>query len=121
MKHVEINFNKLKDKKVPVKSWLVLLLSFCAVLIVPILGFFTSITRQIFDPESVNPSRTILGEAGFASFLLSSIISIFAITKGVNTLRQGNKSWAVWTGIFLAVLVLAFWIFMVIGEIANPH
>lgn len=111
----------MTNKTLSKNAWIIFSLSLSAILIIPILGILTSVARQIFDPESVNPSRTIFSEAGFMSCLLSLTFAFFALYKGINALKSKDKSLPVWLGIVLSIIAIIFWGFLIISELLYPH
>ena len=93
-----------------------------AVLVVPLLGTLNATLRRLLDPVSVNPgNQSILGGGGLAVTLLSLALSVAALAAGIRALRAGARSWAVWAGLLLALLVMGFWLFWLAGEIVYPH
>jgi len=103
-------------------TWRALGLGMIAFLIVPTLGVLTSTLRPLIDPESVNPdNQGILGGGGFASAVISLLLSIAAILAGYQALRAGERSWVVWAGLLLALLVSGFWVYTILGELFFPR
>lgn len=106
--------------KMKLASW-ALGLTVTAIVIIPVLGLLASGMHRLFDPASVNPTRSILSQAGFSGMLLSALLSLAGAAAGVKAFQKGERSWMMWVGWFLALFILGFWIFMIVGEIAYPH
>jgi hypothetical protein len=91
-----------------------------SLLVMPILGIFDSVIRPMIDPISVNSENTGL-RIGFGVGVVALIFSISNIVAGVSAFKKGERSWVLWVGFVPAILVGAFWIFMIIGEFIFPH
>jgi uncharacterized membrane protein YdcZ (DUF606 family) len=84
----------------------------------PMLGIFAAVIRPIIDKAS---SENVGASIGFGAGFVSLVISVSALVTGVRAFKKGERSWVLWVGFVPAILVCAFWVFMVIGEFIFPH
>jgi hypothetical protein len=84
----------------------------------PMLGIFAAVIRPIIDKAS---SENVGASMGFGAGFVSLVISVSALVTGVRAFKKGERSWVLWVGFVPAILVCAFWVFMVIGEFIFPH
>ena len=112
--------SKFKEKPKTATGWRTMYLGLAALLISPFLGIFTAVIRPIIDKESVNGENTRMA-MGFGPSILAFVLSILAFITGVNALRKGERSWILWMGFIPAILIGAFWTFMIAGELLFPH
>lgn len=79
--------------------------------------FAAAINPQIAKATNDNVASTI----GLSLVILLFVTLISAFTTGFLALKKGERSFAVWLGFIPAILALAFWLFMIIGEFIFPH
>lgn len=114
--------SKFKEKPKTKTAWWAMWLGLGSLLIPLILGIFTTVIRPIIDPVSMvgRESNGIFG-MGFGSGVIALILSASTIITGVRVFKKGERSWVLWAGFVPAILVGAFWVFMIIGEFVFPH
>jgi len=110
--------SKFKEKPKTKTAWWVMGLGLSSILIFPFLGIFTAVIRPIIDKTS---SEIVGAVVGFGSMLVALSLLISALVIGVRVFKKGEHSWVLWVGFVPAILVGAFWIFMIIGEFIFPH
>ena len=110
--------SKFKEKPRTKTAWWAMGLGLSSILIFPFLGIFTAFIRPIIDKAS---SENIGAAVGFGSMIVILILLISALVTGVRAFIKGERSWVLWVGFVPAILVGAFWIFMIIGEFIFPH
>ena len=93
-------------------------LGLSTLLIFPLLGIFAAVIRPIIDKASSENTGAVMG---FGTGIVSLILSVFALVTGIRAFRKGERSWGLWIGFVPAILVGAFWIFMILGEFLIPH
>lgn len=107
------------DEKPKTKTaWRAMWLGLCTILVGPILGIFAAVLRPIIDKAS---SESVGATVGFGVGVFLLVFSIAALVAGMRAFKKGERSWVLWAGFIPAILVGAFWIFMVIGEFVFPH
>ena len=110
--------SKFKEKPKTKIAWWVMGLGLSSILIFPFFGIFTAFIRPIIDKAS----SEIFGAAvGFGSMIVALILLVSALAIGVRAFKKGERSWVLWVGFVPAILVGAFWVFMIIGEFIFPH
>ncbi|TSC95104.1 MAG: hypothetical protein CEN87_116 [Parcubacteria group bacterium Licking1014_1] len=112
--------SKFKEHPKTKKAWWAMGLGLGTLLAMPILGIFASVIRPMIDSISVNSENTG-ASIGFGVGVVALIFSISAIVAGVSAFKKGERSWVLWIGFVPAMLVGAFWVFMIIGEFIFPH
>ncbi len=112
--------SKFREKPKTKTAWWAMWLGLSSLLVMPLLGLFDSVIRPIIDPISVNSENTGV-RIGLGVGVLALIFSISAIVAGVSAFKKGERSWVLWVGFIPAILVGAFWVFMIIGEFLFPH
>ena len=93
-------------------------------LIVPFLwGFLGTIIRPILDPASLEGRESFdLGNnLGIGAVIVSLIFVFMAARKCVVAYKQGERSWVLWAGAALSLVVGSFWVIMIAGELIYPH
>ena len=88
------------------------------ILIFPILGIFTSVLRPMLDKAGGENTGASIG---FGILAFSLILSVSALVTGFYAYRKGDRSSMLWVGLVPALVVAAFWVFMIIGELMFPH
>jgi len=103
------------------KSLYFSLISICA----PTLTMLLSITfRQLFDKQSLEGREGIhrlVISPGMLGVTLSLLFSSFAFYFGLLSFKSGDRSFKMFLGLILSIILLSFWIFMILGEILSPH
>jgi len=113
--------SKFKEKPKTKTAWRTMVLGLGAFLVGPMFGIVTAIIRPIVDKESM-VGRTNNGVAiGFNGMMIAFILAIAALITGVRAFKKGERSWVLCVGLVPAVLVIAFCIFIIIGESLFPH
>ena len=112
--------SKFMGKPKTKTAWWAMGLGLGTLLVMPILGIFASVIRPMIDSISVNSENTG-ARIGFGVGVVALIFSISAIVAGVSAFKKGERSWVLWVGFVPAILVGAFWVFMIIGEFIFPH
>jgi hypothetical protein len=110
--------SKFKEKPRTKTAWWAMYLGLATLLVPPFLGIFTAVIRPIIDKAS---SGNVGAAMGFGSGVVALILSVSAIIIGVLAFKKGERSWVLWVGFVPAILVGAFWVFMIIGEFIFPH
>jgi len=110
--------SKFKEKPRTKTAWWAMGLGLGAILGGPMLGIFAAVIRPIIDKAS---SENVGASIGFGAGFVSLVISVSALVTGVRAFKKGERSWVLWVGFVPAILVCAFWVFMVIGEFIFPH
>jgi uncharacterized membrane protein len=116
--------SKFKEKPRTKTAWWAMGLGLSTILIPPLLGIFAAVIRPIIDKASMvgrASSENVGATVGFGVGVFSLILSVSALVAGIIALKKGERSWALWVGFIPAILVGAFWIFMVVGEFVFPH
>ena len=114
-KEVISNFKERPKSKI---AWRAMGLGLSTLLVPPLLGFSAAVLRPIIDAAAGEKIGSAIS-FGVAAFALA--LPIAALIIGRRALKQGERSWAVWLGLAPAILIGAFWIFMLIGELILPH
>jgi hypothetical protein len=112
--------SKLMEKPKIKTTWWAMGLGLTTLLIGPIIGVVTSIIRPMIDPVSVNKENTGIA-VGFSGGVFGLILSIATLVAWFHAYKAGERSWILWVGFVPAILVGAFWIFMLVGEFLFPH
>ena len=110
--------SKFKEAPKTKTVWWAMWLGLSTIFIMPVLGIFASVIRPIIDKVS---SENIGIPIGFSVGVLSLALSVSAIAVGICAYKKGERSSILWIGLVPAILVGAFWIFMIIGEFIFPH
>jgi uncharacterized membrane protein YhaH (DUF805 family) len=110
--------SKFKEKPKTKMVWWVMGLGLSSILIFPFLGIFAAVIRPIIDKAS---SEIVGAVIGFGSMVVALILLVSALAIGVRAFKKGERSWVLWVGFVPAILVGAFWVFMIIGEFIFPH
>jgi len=110
--------SKFKEKPRTKIAWWAMGLGLGTIFVWPMLGMFAAVIRPIIDKAS---SENVGGTVGFGAGFVSLILSVSALVAGVRAFKKGERSWVLWVGFVPAILVGAFWIFMIIGEFIFPH
>lgn len=84
----------------------------------PTLGIFAAVIRPMIDQVSGEQVGAVIG-FGLAAVALA--LPVIALVAGIRALKKGERSWVVWVGFVPAILVSAFWVFMIVGEFVFPH
>jgi hypothetical protein len=84
----------------------------------PALGIFGAVIRPMIDNATSENTGALFG---FAIGIFAMALSISALVIGIRAYRQGERSRGLWVGLIPAILVGAFWVFMIIGEFVFPH
>jgi len=99
-------------------TWWAMGLGLVTLFISPLLSFSVAvIVPAIAKTFGEGTSNTYGLNLGLIAFLLT----IAALVVGSIALRKGERSWVLWLGFGPALLAGAFWLFMIIGELAFPH
>jgi hypothetical protein len=109
--------NKPLDQPQTSTGWRVFALGVSALLIVPLLGVLGSLLRLVLDPVSVNPEHPIQFAGGLVSVVVSLALSVSALVIGIRALKSGNRSWAVWAGVVLALLSGGLWVIIILANL----
>lgn len=83
-----------------------------------ILGTFGAAIRPAIDKAF---SENVGAAVGFAVGILALTLSALALVTSIRAFRMGERSWAVWIGLVMAVFIGLFWAAMVAGEFIFPH
>jgi hypothetical protein len=110
--------SKFKEKPRTKTAWWAMGLGLGTILGGPMLGIFAAVVRPMIDKAS---SENVGAVAGFGSMIVALILSVSALVTGVCAFKKGERSWVLWVGFVPAILVGAFWVFMIIGEFIFPH
>lgn len=110
--------SKFKEKPKTKTAWWAMGLGLGTILVGPILGTFAAFVRPIIDKAS---NENVGASAGFGLMIVALILSVSALVAGVQAFKKGERPWVLWAGFVPAILVGAFWVFMIIGEIIFPH
>ena len=99
-------------------TWWAMGLGLSTVFLGPLLGISAAvIVPALAKAFGEGTSRAF----GFNFGLIALLLTIAALVVGSIALRKGERSWVLWLGFIPALLGGAFWLFMIIGEIAFPH
>ena len=110
--------SKFKEKPRTKTAWWAMGLGLATILVYPLLGIFAAVVRPMIDKAS---NENVGAVAGFGSMIVALILSVSALVTGVCAFKKGERSWVLWVGFVPAILVGAFWVFMIIGEFIFPH
>lgn len=110
--------SKFKEKPKTKTAWRAMYLGLATLLIPPFLGIFAAVIRPIIDKASGENTGAAMG---FGSGVLALALSVSALVAGIRAFKKGERSWVLWVGFIPAILVGAFWVFMIIGEFIFPH
>jgi hypothetical protein len=110
--------SKFKEKPRTKTAWWAMGLGLATILVYPLLGIFAAVVRPMIDKAS---NENVGAVAGFGSMIVALILSVSALVTGVLAFKKGERSWVLWVGFVPAILVGAFWVFMIIGEFIFPH
>lgn len=107
-----------KEKPRTKTAWWAMRLGLSTILVVPILVIFAAVFRPIIEKAS---GEIAGAAAGLTTILFSFVLSVAALVAGIRAYRKGERSWVLWIGFVPAILVGAFWVFVIIGEIMFTH
>lgn len=93
-------------------------LGLAAFLTPPFLGIFGAVIRPIIDRASSEKTGAAIG---FGVGIAVLALAVTALAISIHAYRQGERAWGFWLGFVPAILIGAFWIFMIIGEFIFPH
>jgi len=110
--------SKFKEKPRTKTAWRAMGLGLSSILIFPFFGIFTAAIRPMIDKAS---NEIIGAVVGYGFMIIALILLVFAFVTGVRAFKKGERSWVLWVGFVPAILVGAFWVFMIIGEFIFPH
>jgi hypothetical protein len=112
--------SKFNEKPKTKMAWRAMYFGLATLLIPQFLGIFAAVIRPMIDRASVN-NENVGRTIGFGFGILALILSISALITGICAFRKGERSWVLWVGFVPAILIGAFWVFMIIGEFVFPH
>lgn len=113
-KIISIFREKPKTKNGQWSMWLGLIAIFTPI----ILGTFGAAIRPMIDRAfSENVGATV----GFGVGIFALILSALALVTSIRAFRFGERSWGVWLGLILAIMIGLFWVMMIVGEFIFPH
>jgi hypothetical protein len=110
--------SRFKEKPKTKLAWRAMYLGLSVFLVPPFLGIFAAVIRPVIDRAS---SENVGAAVGFGVGAMVLVLSVLALITSIRAYRQGERSWVMWLGLVPAILIGAFWIFMIIGEILFPH
>ena len=110
--------SKFKEKPRTKTAWWAMGLGLGTILGGPMLGIFAAVVRPMIDKAS---SENVGATIGFGVMIFALALSVSALVAGVRAFKKGERSWVLWVGFVPAILVGAFWVFMIIGEFIFPH
>lgn len=99
-------------------AWWAMGLGLATFLCFPLLGTFAAVVSPLLERSLSERTGTIIG---FGVAIFSLLFPIAALVMGIRAYRKGERSWVMWTGFVPAMLVCAFWVFMIVGEFVFPH
>ncbi|HAI74592.1 MAG TPA: hypothetical protein DCS28_00365 [Candidatus Moranbacteria bacterium] len=112
--------SKFNEKPKTKIAWRAMYLGVATLLIPQFLGIFAAVIRPMIDKASVN-NENIGRTLGFSFGIFAFVLSVSALVTGILAFRKGERSWVMWLGFIPAILIGAFWIFMIVGEFVFPH
>jgi len=110
--------SKFKEKPKTKTAWRAMWLGLSTIFIFPILGLFAAVLRPLIDKAIGEKTGAALG---FNVGIFSLILSVFALVTCIRAFKKGERSWVLWVGFVPAIIMGAFWVFMIIGEFLFPH
>jgi len=114
--------SKFGEKPKNKTTWYGLWFGLGASLVPLFLGVFTSVIRPLIDPASMEGREYGLGvEIGFGAVMISLVLVFFALKILIKSYKLGERSWVVWLGLILSILIFLNWIFMIAGEFLFLH
>ncbi len=99
-------------------GWWAFGLGLGTLLIGPLLGTSAAVFVPLVDNTVGEAAGRI---AGFGVALFALLLTIAAVAAVICALKMGERSWAVWFGLFPAAASVAFWVLLVAGEFLFPH
>jgi len=99
-------------------SWWAMVLGLSIFPIGPLLGTFAAVGRPMIDRAI---SEEVGAAAGFGFVILLLFLFVAALVTSIRAYRKGERSWVMWAGLIPSILVGAFLIVMITGELAFPH
>ncbi len=112
--------SQFREKPKTPTAWWAMYLGLATLLIPPLLGIFAAVIRPLIDRVSVNNENAGI-TIGIGSAVLALTLSVTALIISIRAFRKGERSWVLWLGFMPAILIGAFWIFMIVGEFLFPH
>jgi hypothetical protein len=93
-------------------------------LIPPLLGIFAAVIRPMIGQRVLQGKNgeDYLGMIlGFVLAVAVFALTIFALRTNIRAYKLGERSWVMWLGLVPALLIDAWFVFMIIGEVFIPH
>ena len=112
--------SKFKEMPKTKTTWWAMRLGLATMLIGPMIGIVASTIRPMIDPVSVNKENTGIA-VGFSGGMFGLVLAIATLVAWYRAYKAGERSWILWVGFVPAILIIAFWIFMIVGEFIFPH
>jgi hypothetical protein len=103
-----MNTKAFKKKPKLAITWWATVLGLLALLEFPLLGIYSLIKKTLGAVE-LGPSVGIVG----------IIVTTAAVVLGTIAFKKGERSWVLWVGFGPALLLGAFWLFMLMAEIIS--
>jgi membrane protease YdiL (CAAX protease family) len=95
-------------------TWWAMILSICSALVLIILPVFVSVIRPALDNSGEGSAAF-----GLNLGLLSPIFAIVALAISLFGLTKGERSWVVWVGFSISILMVGFWVVFIIASIMD--
>jgi hypothetical protein len=104
----------LKGKPKTKIGWWAMGLGLATLLGVPLVSILTLVILPVFGAEFTDAMGQTIGVSlGVFSLLAGAAATVV----GIIALRRGERSWAVWLGLFLAILTIVVWGLMILSDL----
>ena len=110
--------SRFREKPQTRTAWWAMGLGLATLFVPPFLGIFAAFIRPLIDQAA---GESIGIAMGFGGMIFSLVLPAAALATAIIAYRKGERSWVLWVGFIPAMLIGAFWVFMIAGEFLYPH
>lgn len=114
--------SRFGEKPKTKNAMLALYLALAALVAPPLLGLLSSLFRFVFDRASYDQMPSAANPVGgIGGVMLSFFLSVLALLSALRAYRLGERSWVMWVGLVLSLVVGLFWVILIAAQLIVPH